>query len=838
MRFRKQASEEAVPGPKPAATPGIAMGAYWLFAFLGVALVVIIGMLALALLDQQHGRLVQRQQDEQQARLLLERVSRPVRLYREWLEGLGRDPALIELFRRNDRVALAQREQALTAMLSGALRVRLLSPGHDQAEPDAVPPLSFASLAMLRAAETAKQLPPVELHQAKTPQAHLSATAAVRDPANGTLVGLIHLAADVAGLRAPVQSLPAEQGFLALLQRVEERDVTLFGSAGPQPDGQARSLLEIPGSTLQLAYWPAIHQTDGGSQLNRIVVLLLTLLLAGLSVGWQYRRLHRAVLSDEAMFIRTLEEILAYRKPRIPALRLKDFHVLMALLMQRLKAFQDQATPQPAAQPRPVDATAPPGNDALEPADDFPPTFPTMHGGHLPQAIFRPYDIRGIVGDTLTDAVVGDIGRAIGSQAYEQGQQTVIVARDTRDSGPELMQALIEGLNATGRDVIDLGVAPVPVLYFATHHLGSDSGVMLTASHNPPQYNGLKVVIAGEALAGPAIQALRERAERGDLLEGAGSTHAQDLIPDYIQRISDDVGLARPLKVVLDCGSGSASLVAPTLFRELGCEVVELNCEVDNSFPGHPPDPSRPENLEQLQNAVVKTRADIGLAFDGDGDRLGVVASEGRIIWPDRLLMLLAADVLARHPGGDVIFDVKCSRSLASQVLQHGGRPVMWKSGHSLLKAKLRETGALLAGEWTGHIMFHERWYGFDDALYAGARLLEILSMDPRDSADVFAELPNPLGTPELFLEVPEGRQYEIMDTARANTEILSGSKLTTIDGLRAELEDGWGLMRASNTTPALSFRFEADDEQALQRIQDLFRKLLQLAAPDLQPPF
>ncbi len=835
MMFGKNTSDGET-RRKPPLT-GTTLGTYWLGAFVGVALSIIAGMLAQAVLGDRSIRETQLRQGDLQARERLARTSAPIADYRNMVLGLSRDPALAALFLSNDAQSLAEREKQLTDMLPGALRVRLLLPGHNQAEPGAEPPLSFASLAMLRSAESDDQPPPVELHQAKTPQAHLSVAAAVRGE-DGRPVGLIHLAADVTAVRAAVQSLPADQGRLTLLQRVADEDISLFANGRQTAEGNAASLLKIPHSTLLLAYWPA--EESRGSTLIAGAILLLTLLLAAAFVGWQHQRLRKAMDADKAQFLRTLEEALAGRNPRTPALRIRDFHMVMELMMQRLKSVQE--LPGAGKPPKPTVAAqqAAQTAEAEETPEDFAPSFPAEpgHGHGLPETIFRSYDIRGIVGETLTDATVREIGRAIGSQAYEQGQQTVIVARDTRESGAELAAALIGGLNATGRDVIDLGVIPVPVLYFATHHLGSDSGVMVTASQNPPQYNGLKVVLAQETLSGAALQALRERVDNGDLLEGDGTTHAQDLIPDYIQRISDDVGLARPMKVVLDCGSGSAGLVAPQLFRSLGCEVVELNCEVDNRFPGHPPDPSRPENLQQLQAAVTQAGADIGLAFDGDGDRLGVVDSQGRIIWPDRLLMLLAADVLARHPGGDVIFDVKCSRSLASQVLQYGGRPVMWKSGHSLLKAKLKETGALLAGEWSGHIMFRERWYGFDDAMYAGARLLEILSMDPRDTAEAFADLPDALGTPELLLEVAEGRQYDIMDQAQAKAGLLGGTKLTTVDGLRAELEDGWGLMRASNTGPALSFRFEADDEEALQRIQGLYRGLLEQVAPDLQAPF
>jgi phosphomannomutase/phosphoglucomutase len=361
--------------------------------------------------------------------------------------------------------------------------------------------------------------------------------------------------------------------------------------------------------------------------------------------------------------------------------------------------------------------------------------------------------------------------------------------------------------------------------------------VVVTGSHNPPEYNGLKVVLSGETLSEAGIQGLHERLESGNLLQGDGTRQEQDLIPDYIGRIVDDVRLAKTMKVVVDCGNGAASDLAPQLFRTLGCEVIDLFCEVDGDFPNHHPDPSDPDNLQSLILEVQAQGADIGLAFDGDGDRLGVVDGDGNIIWPDRLLMVLAADVLSRQPGSDIIYDVKCSRYLASEILAHGGRPLMWKTGHSILKSKLKETGALLAGEFSGHIAFKERWFGFDDALYAAARLLEILSVDVRSPTEVFAELPQSVMTPELKVTMEEGRPHEIMRQLMSHAN-LPGAKVTTLDGLRAEFEVGWGLVRASNTGPARVFRFEAESEAGLVQIQKVFRGLIARVAPDLELPF
>lgn len=458
-------------------------------------------------------------------------------------------------------------------------------------------------------------------------------------------------------------------------------------------------------------------------------------------------------------------------------------------------------------------------------------------GKQVPPSIFRTYDIRGVVDETLTEEVVYEIGRAIGSEARDRDQQQVAVARDGRLSGPRFIAALTRGLCATGCDVIDIGCTATPVLYFATFHLGTGAGVVVTGSHNPPNYNGLKIVLGGEALAGEAIQSLRRRIETGNMHDGRGTLKAVDVMADYITRITGDVELQRPLKVVVDCGNGAAGVVAPRLLRQLGCDVIELYCDIDGHFPNHHPDPSQPENLHALREAVREHRADVGLAFDGDGDRLGVIDSAGHVIWPDRVMMLYAMDLLARNPGARIMFDVKCTRNLARVIEEHGGEAVMARTGHSLIKAKMKETGALLAGEMSGHIFFKERWYGFDDACYAAARLLEIVAKSAHTSSALFASVPEAVSTPELHIRLNEGEQYKFMEQVLDRAS-FDDAETTTIDGLRVDFEDGWGLIRASNTTPWLILRFEGDTPKALKRIQDAFRALLLDIRPDLPLPF
>ena len=457
----------------------------------------------------------------------------------------------------------------------------------------------------------------------------------------------------------------------------------------------------------------------------------------------------------------------------------------------------------------------------------------------LDAAIFRAYDIRGIVGQGLSSAVARQIGLAIGSEARERGLDEIVVGRDGRLSGPELSAALIGGLRATGVNVIDIGPAATPLVYFACYHLNTGSGVAITGSHNPADYNGFKIVLGGETLAEQAIQDLHARIVEQRFVSGEGGLQQMDINSDYINRIADDVQLQSPLKVVVDCGNGIPGAVAPAVLEAIGCEVTELYCDVDGTFPNHHPDPSNPDNLRDLIVAVEQTGADLGLAFDGDGDRLGVVTPQGEIIFADRILMLFAMDVLTRNPGATIIYDVKCTGHLQALILQHGGSPLMWKTGHSLIKSKMIETGAELAGEMSGHFFFKERWYGFDDAIYAAARLLEIIAGDAleRDAQALFDELPNGVSTPELNVAMEEGENHPFIDRFRAAAR-FEGARLTTIDGLRVDWPDGWGLVRASNTTPVLVLRFDADNAEALERIKDVFREQLLALDGSLSLPF
>lgn len=451
--------------------------------------------------------------------------------------------------------------------------------------------------------------------------------------------------------------------------------------------------------------------------------------------------------------------------------------------------------------------------------------------------IFKAYDIRGIIGKTLDASVAQQIGQAFGSAVRAKGESVVVIGRDGRLSGPDLAAALAAGLQSTGVDVIDLGMVATPMLYFATHALDARSGIMVTGSHNPPDYNGFKMVLAGEAIYGDTIQELYRHIVRGGFAEGQGSYRTHDIRDAYLQRIVGDVKIARPMKIAIDCGNGVAGAFAGELYRAMGCEVTELFCDVDGTFPNHHPDPAHPENLQDLIRCLHDTEAEIGLAFDGDGDRLGVVTKDGQIIYPDRQLMLFAQDVLTRHAGKEILYDVKCTRHIAPWVEKHGGVPLMWKTGHSLVKAKMRETGAPLGGEMSGHVFFKDRWYGFDDGLYAGARLLELVSRLDDVTATLNA-LPQSTSTPELQLKLAEGENMALIERLQREARFPDAERIITIDGLRVEYADGFGLARSSNTTPVVVMRFEAESQDALQRIQQDFRQAIVAAKPDAQLPF
>lgn len=748
------------------------------------------------------------------------------------------DPQVLSALKENDSVQLAAVELRLIRQFPRALRVRLVPVGGTVGvEGGLFPALSFADLEMLRSGEEDKA-PPIEAHFFGMEIAHVDIVRPVHD-GDGRIIGQVLASFGGGFVQEALNGLSAPLGYVVVSQVSDDKSGIKLATRGEtELTGKDNAYsVAVPGTRWSVMYWPPSAEISAAfwqrAALWMVVVLAIALLVA--VAYWLYRRLRQAYQADAQTIIDLAREIQTGR----------SFHQEHKLCIRDGEGMLEvmEAMAQSSSSPLRNSAMIPDADRPMSPresADEVKQGMTKDVGGKIvtvPESIFRAYDIRGVVGKTLSEGIVYNIGRAIGSEAFVRGQQTIIVGRDGRLSGPNYASALINGLSATGRDVIDIGQVPTPLLYFATHYLNTGSGVMVTGSHNPADYNGFKMVLRGETLAEEDIQALRRRIERADFTNGSGSVRGQDVIADYIETIVGDVQLSRPLKAVVDCGNGVAGGVAPALLRNLGCEVIELFCEVDGRFPNHHPDPSQPENLEDLIGSVKKNKADLGMAFDGDGDRLALVDGNGKVIWPDRQMMLYARDVLSRNPGATILFDIKCSRHLAKYISKLGGQPLMWKTGHSLIKRKMKETGALLAGEMSGHIFFKERWFGFDDALYTAARLLEVLSKESRSVAEVFQALPDAVSTPELRVDLAEGEQTKFM-TRLLELANLKGAALITIDGLRADFEDGWGLVRASNTTPSLILRFEANSDMALRRIKEEFRALMRKVDPAVQLPF
>ncbi|MGB5441069.1 MAG: phosphomannomutase/phosphoglucomutase [Gammaproteobacteria bacterium] len=837
-----------------------------------LAAVLLLGVLAAFCFQLMSGTITHAIENE--ARLVTEqvaaRVSTVVDHYGASVAMLAKDPDLASLFIRGTQGALRAREESLRYVYPDAINLRLLLPGIETIDMQASPPLSYAALTQLRAAEKGKKVPPVEVHLVNSPQQHVNIVRRVMDPAGSGVVGHIMLSLSNNILQGILDNLPQLNGYIELQQSGVRGSQVMLASSGDANlrSGAAERSLKVGDSRWQVAYWPAMSSI---MYLDSLSIWVLAAFLSSATaiialIMVLFRRLNAALRLDQASMATLIKDYRDGCVRREYPVGLVEMRASIEFMTQlagggvvhksgsaaprekdagsdKEAASQDwlaEDEPQVPDMKEGVaakyDSAIPSDNLIVEevPLDSKP---VSVAGAGIDASIFRAYDIRGIVDRTLTVNTVKLIGSAIGSEALQRGRDTIVVGRDGRLSGPTLARALIEGITATGCNVKDIGCVPTPVLYFATHSLDTHSGVIVTGSHNPPDYNGLKIMIDGETLSGQSIQQLRERIEAKNFISGQGRVETLDIVPEYVERVCRDVTISRPLKVVVDCGNGVAGGIVPELLKKLGCTVTELFCEVDGNFPNHHPDPSRPENLQDLIKSVAANQADLGLAFDGDGDRLGVVTSGGDIVWPDRVLMLYALDILTRNPGGQIIYDVKCTRHLDKIIREHGGKPLMWKTGHSFMKAKIKETGALLAGEMSGHIFISERWFGFDDALYAGARLLEILGKDKRTSAEVFASLPDSINTPELNVQMHEGEPPVFIDKL-LETAHFEDATVSTIDGLRADFEDGWGLIRASNTTPVLVLRFEADNDAALMRIMGEFRRVIQQVDAGLALPF
>lgn len=843
------------------AAPGVRV--YWIRSFLASALILLAtAVLAVTLLAKRDSDLAL-EQLVGRARLLAEGVGAELARVRGVIESAAMDRALQDALDPARPEGIHEAELALQGRIPSALSVHLF-PTERVGSAEGIPFLSYAGLDLIRQAAQARRITPVEVHKLGQADEHLAIAGPILDAQRDRVLGVLHLA-------LPMSLLPSLDGLLEGSGRADYGQVV---GAEAVPLAKDASLtggraVTIPESRLQIRVWPgSARLPDSGLLWAAGALYLASLGLIGILLWFGDHRLRRDLVEDLQGLVLMVEDALRQRPIRRPRPRLAETQraqlELMAQLRGRKLAPIETSVPETYVDSGQEDS--PPGALSGDVPSDWAElddsgevhALDDIHELELPgpldldwagvdaaegqrrppAAIFRAYDIRGLVGRQLDAETTQTIGQALGSAALAAGDRTLMLGRDCRPSSPGLSAALTTGIRAAGMNVVDLGVVPTPVVYFACCHPERHAGAVVTGSHNPAEYNGVKPVLAGRSATAEEIQGLLQRIETGELASGSGDYRQMDPIPAYRAYIEHDIALARPLRVAVDCGNATTSVIAPDLYQALGCEVIKHHCDLGAGLDEGVADPAIPEYLRPLGELVVAEQADLGLAFDGDGDRLGIVDSAGRFIPADRVLMLFAADLLSRNPGTDVIFDVKCSTHLAEEIRRAGGRPVMWRSGHTPLKARLRDGGALIAGELSGHFIFQERWFGFDDAVYAGARLLEILSLDPRTSQEVFAALPGGVVTPELAIPLDEGQPAWVMDAVLRNAGELEGAELILIDGLRAEFENGWGLVRASNTQPKLTFRFEGQDLTALQAIQARFRRLLDLAVPDLQPPF
>jgi phosphomannomutase / phosphoglucomutase len=851
---RTQAGQRADPSGTAHTSTGL-----WPYAVLAVLLAVA-GVLAgaallwLQLLAPANMTHIAHQQ-QLQAKLVRDNLEIRLAALQGQLEVLSRAPSTRAAVNAEDPGLRAIEASRLASLAPHVRGIRLFPKGTAAVDLDAEPPVSFAAVDLVQRAESGHRTGPEAIRVGSANLVY------VAEPitGGGTVDGVLLAALGMDLFALPLAMMDVSLGSMELEQRLQNAAPITILRHGEDFTAAPIRL------DLSNGYWSVLFRPAAGASaavtppalLSLPVGVTLVLVLAGIAAG--FGLLNRALRRDLSHYLAELPALMRGRAPKDGSYRLPALRELATAAAQvgaeRADTGAARATPPDPAFPANGGSQSPsrPPDDTdnfleVRPRRDEPArereqenfgievseTASALEFGlELDPLIFRAYDIRGIVAINLTDEVVYWIGRAFGAEARAEGQRKAVIGGDGRLSSPALRAALAKGIQESGVDVIDIGQVPTPVLYYATHALETGTGVMVTGSHNPPDYNGLKMMIAGETLAEKRIQRLRERIERNELTEGQGSFEEIELIRSYIDRVVEDVAIAQPLKVVVDCGNGVAGAVAPELLRALGCDVIELYCEVDGHFPNHHPDPAEPDNLEHLRARVRDEQADLGLAFDGDGDRLGVVTSSGEIVWPDRLMMLFSRDIVGRNPGADILFDVKCSRHLGALVSEYGGRPIMWKTGHSHMKAKLKETGALLAGEFSGHIFFGERWYGFDDALYSAARLLEIVGGEGQTLDELMAEFPLAVMTPELKIPTTEKDKFDIVERLARRGD-FGGGTITAIDGIRVDYDDGWGLIRPSNTSPVLVLRFEADDPAALARIQSVFRQQLRGVAPSL----
>ncbi len=730
----------------------------------------------------------------------------------------NQDPSLIEL-----------QQQDILTYIPFARQVCLIDAAVDDVTEHGCMPVTFALLNSLRMAKKTGNAPVAVVNPGKKNAHLLLAQRIVSRSKQVVGVLVVTLKPDIVG--SMIYQLPDFKGYVEL-QQGRKKMITLAAKGETAAKQGAASYLEpIAGTYWRLAYWPRPFVSPS------LPVWLIGLVVAVIVLMWLLRDAVKAyLLSRDVTIVRLgladLRE--GTLKPRY-AVSLTPMNKVIKDIIELGRAQYHQSA-KPGATAESVDQKMIDLGQAPRKAADV---HDEQEIATVEPEIFKTYDVRGVVGKNLDEATVKVIGQAIGSEALAQNINQLVVARDGRLSSDSLCTALSEGITASGCDVIDIGEVPTPLMYFACEELQTQSGVMVTGSHNPPEYNGLKIMLAGQNVAGEALQRIYQRIEKGDLRTGDGQQSQSEIVDIYIRRIQSDIRLFRPMKVVIDCGNGVTGGMAPELFRALGCDVIELNCEVDGTFPNHHPDPGQPENMKDLATAVKQHDAELGLAFDGDGDRLGVVDANGNIIWPDRLLILFAQDILSRLPGSVVVYDVKCTSLLGEEIANAGGEPVMTQSGYVWIKQAMQEKEAQLGGELSGHIFIQERWYGFDDAMYAAARLLELISGDlmQRQATGMFNSLPDKIATPEILIEMDEQETEHFVRRLAAEGE-FDGAELITIDGVRAEYIYGWGLVRASHTMPAISVRFEADTVENLHKLQQHFKQQMIQIKPTLKFDF
>jgi len=752
-------------------------------------------------------------------------------------EGLYSNPELHALAKNalEDPEQLPAVENWLSDHL-GDLASATVYPGtvYEQ-RPEDMGPNGFALVSMMYIAEKGSS-PPLQIHNSLDPPA-LVQVIAVRE--GEEIQGFLAIAADPGPVLAAFNPEVGSDSFIALRQdygRQVNKPLKQVGNperAPAQPDR-----LMVPGTMFRVEM--PLHQANELLPWGRFfTVIFVGLLMFGASRFLHVKNKRWIAASERERAERKEAEA---RQAEVAARRReKEDKAREALAAKLAPAEQKDSAGRELSEDKAKEGTAgssepPPMRLRYDIAERWKKGVEIPHV-ELQESIFRAYDIRGEIGKSLDVEIAYQVGQAVGSAALDKDAGPVVVARDGRLSGPQLVEGLVDGIKSTGCDVINIGSVPTGVLYYAVFEKGAGTGVMVTGSHNPPAYNGFKVMVGGETLFGDQITDLYRRIKQGDVRIGRGKVTEENVIQDYCERIASDIQLERPLRAVVDCGNGVGGVCAAQALRGIGAEVLPLFDEVDGTFPNHHPDPSDPENLTDLLDSVKLMGADIGLALDGDADRLGVVTADGEIIYPDRVMILLARDVLERVPGSVIIYDVKCSGHLAREIEEAGGKPVMYKTGHSLIKEKMKEIGSPFAGEMSGHFFFEERWYGVDDGIYSAARLLEILAKSEKTPTEILKALPTGVSTPELKVEMEDGQNHAFIERLQKEAK-FPGAQVSTIDGLRADYEDGWGLCRASNTTPVLIVRFDADTEQALNRIKRTFAGQMRGIDPDLALPF